>query len=953
MDTLQFFKRVLADQPNHVLTLGTLKDGQRIFWNRNYSTLESMASAALRFDGEGLTVYHALGSFKDNELPPDDRGRVKVLRKAVQATQFKTLACDIDVGPGKPYAAQMDALRALAEAVKAVGLPAPLLVSSGLGVHAYWPLTVAVSRPDWTALSTTLRDRLAGKVHIDTTKVCDPAMVLRPIGTSNRKGEHSLTVRLLRDAQDSSPDALRALLGPASQPAAGAPAAGQKRTSAALAAVLEGDALPLADPRQVALKCGQIAAVAGLGGNVPEPVWYLSLGIANHCTSPEETAKAWSSGHPDYDEISTLRKLHQWKERTTGPATCAAFEKLNPTVCASCQYRGKVITPIQLYIPPAPDADDESALPLPRGYRLVGKKIVRVLDGVALPVCNFPLIVKERYFDPVQGKMIALLEAQLPAEGTKHIELPIDTLAAGKDKWMGFLFNNSIAPGPTAEHANATRQFIVTYLEELQRKSKPVDTYNRFGWANNNFILGPRRYSATGVEDIELAPTITSDMRGAYVTKGSLAEWVKLTRLLDTAGLEFHAMCLLVGMGAPFLAFTDLDGFVISMYSPESGTGKTTTGHWINSVWGHPRAIQIGRNDTMNAMYHTMVLLNNLPAYFEEITNITPEQTSDFVYNAATGRERRRLTQTAELREAGSWKLPVFASTNRSLVQKLQNNKLSSEGELQRIIEYPFHRNAVFDGATDGTPVGLKIATVLRDNHGVAGDTLMRALLRVPDMRVLVSSAYSAFTKEFGFEFTAKERFFQAAHTIAYMAGKLGTKLGLIEFDYKRVIEKSLKYVRANQSETALMRTDAYDVVGMFTNEHTNSLVCEVTDTSRTHPTAIARLPPVVKDLRARLEAVHDGKGNMSAAQLFVDRAYFNRWCQTHGVDGGDVVEQLNTEGVSVKSLRISLGRRTPVVTTAVYCYQIDVKHPRFASVLSGVDATRDGMLVLIEGGKK
>lgn len=953
MDTLQFFTRVLADEPNHVLTLGAVKGGERIFWNRNYPTLQAAATAALRLDAEGLTVYHALGSFKDNESMPDERGKVRVTRKALQAVQFKTLACDIDVGPGKPYAAQIDALRALAAAVKAVGLPAPMLVSSGGGVHAYWPLTTPVSRPDWAVLSVALRDKLAGKVEIDTTKVCDPAMVLRPVGTANRKGEHSLTVRLLRDAPDNDPAALRAVLGPVAAPVASAPAPGKARTSAALAAVLEGDALPAADPSQLALKCPQIGAVAGLGGNVSEPVWYLTLGVANHCIDPEATAKAWSSGHPQYDEAATLRKLYQWREKTTGPATCAAFERVNPTLCAGCAFKGKVATPIQLYVPPAPARDDEDATFLPRGYRMAGSRIVRIVEGVAMPVCNFPLIVKERYFDPAQGKAMALLEATLPAEGVKQIELPIDTLAAGKDKWMAFLFNNSIAPGPTSDHIAATRQFIVTYLEELQRKAKPVDTFSRFGWTADGFVLGPRHYTAKGTVDVELAPNITSDMRGAYYPRGDLNAWVNLTNLLDTPGLEYHAMCLLIGMGAPLLSFTDLDGMVISMYSPESGTGKTTTGHWINSVWGSPRAIQIGRNDTMNALYHTMVLLNNLPAYFEEITNITPEQTSDFVYNSAGGRERRRLTQAAELREAGSWKLPVFASTNRSLIQKLQNNKLSSEGELQRIIEYPFNRNAVFDGASGGTPIGLKIATTLRDNHGVAGDALLKALVRVPDLRNLVEQGYKAFNDEFQFTFSAKERFFQAAHVIAFMAGKMATHLNLIKFDYKRVIDKSLKYIRANQSETTMLRTDAYDVIGMFTNEHINATVREVTDTSRQTPIPIVQMPNVVKELRARLEAVHDGKGNMSAAQLYVDRAYFNRWCQSHGVDGSDVMDQLAGDGVAVRSVRISLGRRTPVVTTAVYCYQIDAKHPRFASVLSGVDATRDGMLVLIEGGKK
>lgn len=946
MQTGEFFERVLAGRPNHVLTLGTMRAGRKIFWNRNYPDLATLAKAAHKFDAEGLTVYHAIGSFENNEEG------TKITRRALQAVAFKTLACDIDVGEGKPYATQRDAAAALVAALKAISLPPPMLVSSGYGLHCYWPLTVEIDSGMWAAVSVALRDKLgAGGLALDTTKVCDPSMVLRPVGTTNRKGEHSLPVRLLRDVPDYDLAALQASLGAATARPVARPGLKPGARSPMLAAVLGTSDLPPADAGQLVLKCAQLGAVASTRGNVPEPIWYLALGVANHCHDSEAVAIRWSDGHAKYTEQETLRKLHQWKQNTTGPATCAGFEKANEVVCKKCIHRGNITSPVQLSVP---KADVQAAgVELPSGFQITNGRVLRVMGGVAVPICNFPLVVKERYFDINTGKAVALIEARMPIEGVKELQLPIDTLAAGKEKWTAFLFNNSIAPGSSEKHIAGTRQYLMTYLEELQKKSKPTDTYNHFGWAKDGgFILGTRRFHAGGVQDVELAQSITADMRSAYEPHGDLQMWTDAVDYYGEPGMEFHAMCLLIGMGAPLLAFTELDGFVVSMYSPESGTGKTTTGHMINSIWGNPKTIQIGRNDTMNAMYHTLVQQHNLPAYFEEISNITGEDLSDFVYNVASGRERRRMNEKAVMREAGRWKLPVFTSTNPSLIGKLRNNKLAAEGEMQRLIEFPFRPNTVFDGTKDGTPTGLKITSLLRDNYGVAGPLLLGAYCKVPDLRGLVASAYGAFKKEFNFEFNAKERYMQAAHVIAYIAAKVGTKLGLVRFPYKPVIERSLRYIRTEQVDADATRADAFDIIGMFTVEHTASTVYERVDLSAPRPMPIQGQQNVRSEIRARFEVTHDGKGQTISGNFYVDRAYFNRWCQERGIDSADVMSQLTAHGVKVKSTRLSLGRRTPYLTSAVWCYQVNLMHTEFNSRLSGIDSVRESMLMAVAGGK-
>ena len=725
MDTRAFLARVLPPAPSYVLTLGRPRERGVQFWNRNYFDLEALANAALQYDKSQLTVYFALAAFSGNEVTLED-GKIKVERKASQAREMKALACDIDVGEGKPYIDQKNAAAALAVACKGLSLPAPMVVSSGRGLHCYWPFTAPVEKSQWVLTSQSLRVALESKgLALDPSKVSDPSMVLRPVGTTNRK--NGAQVRLLRNCPDYDFASIASLLtayAPSGDPQ------GAKKTSALLAAVVSTD-LPPADPFQISLRCNQLKLLAETGGaQADEPMWYASLGVAAFCENPEQTAIAWSSGHPGFDEEKTLAKLAQWKTKATGPTTCIRFEQLNPAGCANCPHKGKLTAPTQLSVPKQTTMNlSHGEVQLPRGYRVSGSRVVRVVEDEVIPVCNILMYVRDRYFNPDEGKMVCELVARTQKEGDKVVMLPIDTLAAGGEKLTSFFYNNNIAPGPFDAHVKNTRQYLMTYLEELQGLLEPTESYNTFGWVRDNtaFILGPRKYTREGIKEIQLSSVITTDIREAFQTSGDVNTWVEITRYLDEPGLEYHAMCLLMGMGTPLYKFTTLDGCIVSMYSQESGTGKSTTGQFISSVWGHPKTVQIGRNDTINALYYSIAQQNNLPAYCEEITNISPQDFSNLAYNVSVGRGRRRMNERAELKRTEKWSIVLFTSSNQSLITKLRLGKISSEGELHRLIEFPFNRNKVFGGTQDATAVGQRIIRGLQTNYGLAGPILLSA----------------------------------------------------------------------------------------------------------------------------------------------------------------------------------------------------------------------------------
>ena len=113
-------------------------------------------------------------------------------RTGDNATYFKALWVDIDCGEDKAasgdgYIDQATGLQELQRFCKTIGLPKPILINSGRGIHAYWALTEVIGKDRWQPMM----DRLAElcKTHslIADPKCFEPARILRVPNTLNFK----------------------------------------------------------------------------------------------------------------------------------------------------------------------------------------------------------------------------------------------------------------------------------------------------------------------------------------------------------------------------------------------------------------------------------------------------------------------------------------------------------------------------------------------------------------------------------------------------------------------------------------------------------------------------------------------------------------------------------------------------------------------------------------------
>jgi hypothetical protein len=145
---LQFLRLILPDRGYYVAWIKT-SDGQK--YNRFASTVEELWTVIKEADGAGHAAYHACASFR--EAKHDPRGTLQSQRRFGRTKHNslggKSLWLDVDAGPGKPYPDCLSAEHAVARFCEATGLPAPVCVHSGLGLHVYWPLQHVLDPEIW------------------------------------------------------------------------------------------------------------------------------------------------------------------------------------------------------------------------------------------------------------------------------------------------------------------------------------------------------------------------------------------------------------------------------------------------------------------------------------------------------------------------------------------------------------------------------------------------------------------------------------------------------------------------------------------------------------------------------------------------------------------------------------------------------------------------------------
>ena len=147
-----------------------------------FATDIDLATEALRWDhlldGTRGAVYHGCATYRPGAG-----------RKAKDVLHVQALWLDVDCGEGKPYVRGRAGAEAVVAFCAAAGLPIPLFVRSGTGLHCYWCLDRPLDPAEWKHLAKGLK--VLCQTHgleADHSRTTDVASILRPPGTTHRKG---------------------------------------------------------------------------------------------------------------------------------------------------------------------------------------------------------------------------------------------------------------------------------------------------------------------------------------------------------------------------------------------------------------------------------------------------------------------------------------------------------------------------------------------------------------------------------------------------------------------------------------------------------------------------------------------------------------------------------------------------------------------------------------------
>jgi hypothetical protein len=946
MDTIEFFGRVLPDTGYYVATV--INPDRRA--QKSYETIDALANAVIRIDIAGGNVYYAMSSFVE-------AGN----RKQSNVELTKSLFIDIDCGEGKPFADQREGAKALKVFLKASALPPPMIVNSGRGLHVYWPLTVALAPADWQPLADALKE--CAKHHgfeIDAAVTADSARVLRPVGTHNPK--NGAEVALIKDAPDNDPGSMRSALAQFMHkvPVKRGFAAQAKPVSSITASLGSGMEYEPAVAGNIVGGCAQVRWAANNQTDVEEPFWYALLGIAAFCDDPEGTAVAWSDQHPGYDYPKTILKIEQWRGRATGPTTCAKFKDLRESGCKKCPYAGKITTPCQIGRKmaeaegPAADVIDVVAneVPLPQGFkRTKAGGLAQTIDETDIEVVPFDLYPVSYGKDEALGYEVVRFHWKRPHKGWQEIKFRQAYLADGNREFPTAIADQGIVL-PFKGLTERFQYMLRAYMDELRKLRTTTNLYTSLGWKEEDtlFVIGDKqvRKDEAGqvvVEDVVLSSAVQRVSTGMYGTKGTHEKWLKVTKLMELAGLNAHIFAMGVSMSAPLYNFTGLKGGVLSLYGP-TGSGKSLAQLAMQSVWGNPVELHFQSKYTQNALFTRLSFYNNLPMTIDETTMMPDKEVGDFIYGVTQGRDKSRLNARVEERDPRTWAAPVTLSTNRPMSGKLLSATFETDAQMARMLELSLESADIFTKSTD---VGRKFYDTVTRNYGHVGLLILQWLVELGAAAIekLIADHMVAFEKKYKVRFSGEERYWEVMVVLADLMNKVATERGWVTYNYVPATDYALEQAGMTRRSISASKIDEFDLLGEYLNEmRAATVIVSHVDGSDLPIYDALRLPRA--EVRVRFDLYRKTlNAKNDRGILLLDRAHLRKWMASRGGDWKKFGDTLVTDNIDATpaSKKAILGRGIPELRLPqTYVLGINIAHDRLRTLLENEDARPEAM---------
>lgn len=926
MNTTDFLSLVWPKSSHYLVAHLNAKGG---FTQKVFPTIEAAAAQALQWDSERKEVYYAVGALKSPGIV-DGTGKLR-RRTAENIEQLKTLIADIDVGAGKQYVTQSEALLALKQFCRTTGFPKPsLAVSSGGGLHIYWILERAVSAAAWKAVALKLKEMFVEHgLHVDGSRTADPASVLRVVGTHNYKRPEPRPVETLFVGTTYKPSLLRAAI----ETNVGA---AKEEPPSLGASNMDKYADVYVDFRRLVTSCAQVRHAAEQQAATPEPVWYAVLQLVRFAKDPMKAAHLVSRNHPTYSAAETERRVQRLISGSFGPTKCSKFQdaSINPqhALCSSCPAFGQITTPAQLAptVVAALPAEVELEIngeietvtipnpPEPFVRTTSGKIVMRQKNADGDEIA--PAVVSHYDMYPIRGTENETTghehswwRVKLPVEGWKDVELRPADVADPRCLAIALMGKGIYLQ---QDEIKLMVRFMTAYLKQLRETALAERTFSRVGWRDERslFVLGDVAYHSDGTEQShKTSAEVDTAFKGGLTTAGSLDAWQRAIQFYNQPGYEGHRFFLYAGFGSALMPFTDHNGVLVNA-SGNAGNGKTTALLAIASVWGDPKRYLVKgtkEGSTMNGLFRLMGIHNNLPMCLDDVTTMDPEKFADLCMNVTQGQGKARMTRGGLLNtNVDHWCNMVLSTANTDGYTTLMAARPGAEAEAVRLVQIEFKLPNCHTKQQADTFIHS-----LYDNYGHAGHAFARWIVQNHDeVAALVRKTIQTVDTKINVQ--PRERFWSAAISAA-IAGAIVArdKCGLLK-DFP--IEKDLEWLCGTIDSLRVeldgnTKSDAEILVGYFHQNVGTTLVVEGSGGGNIMP-KYDHLP------RIELKIRHD----VTKGIVYVTTAAMRELFALHRRNYNTAKKKFKDAHILVDERRETLNKGTNLPGGQVRCWVID-----------------------------
>jgi hypothetical protein len=941
MDTLAFFQSILpADGTFYIVLLDQGKP-RHIACNSHAELAQVIDKYR---DNEQVAVYHACAAYRDPYVEVDGKKRWRIAENWSRAQSFWM---DIDCAPEKAEAETGYTDKAAGWAAtqifcKKAGLPLPMVVDSGNGLHCYWPLTKPVTPQTWRKIANALKMlTVATGFLADPSRTADFASILRPVGTINRKGEPR-EVKVKRECHRIAPEDFAQAIRVAvdkfceSTPKPSSSASINDDLIAHVPDTLESSAVLAAS------KCQQIAEMRDSKGDIGYEHWRGVIGVIKHCTEGKELAIQWSerraeTGHTQTDAGA---KYESW---SSPPTTCEFLSRHNPTGCDGCPYKGKVKSPIVLGRVIPEQAAQEAEVTVdgermkvqvpepPEGYGYVASGTTRYLtdkDGIVHSFVFTPVMLyaTHRTVNEIGSYGLAL-RAHLPRGKIREFVVPTSTLASTTELTK-LLADKEVTTSQTKDASMHLTAYLKDSLGKLMAEADEINTLTSFGWHYDMeaFLLGDRLYHRDGSVRKVLVGGFAADIvnrafnRPAAATVDGYAR--PLNEIYARPGMEPYQYAICSGFGSVLSAFGEENycGLMLALIG-ETGKGKTSVGKAALYAWGEPTHMTIAGDgsvgSTENARWATLGAFQNLPVMFDETTKMSPEDLSRIAYTVSLGLEKKRMNSTQSgLRMATqhTWRMSPIITANNDIHMALNSLVANSGAEAVRVVQIHTDKFDIPQLAEAEVPSALE---QMRHNRGAAGEAFIRHVV------TNIEETYEAWRANM-VEVTkhirgSEYRLYRNHAACTLTALQITNHLGITDFDYDTIFNFAVKLMQNLSDE---VKENSKSTPKESFNRMVNELVPRIIRTQEYRDGRDKAGPE-------RTERVHGaiaGRYINSTATLYLVRKDFRDWCAKNRVEPDGIETFIKEQGAWVEvPPKFTLTRGTDQPIMQQRCVGVDL----------------------------